>query len=83
MKKYRLNIEIEPLEDGRYLAVATNLRGCHAEGDTIAEAIDYVEDVARVIIEMCLKEGLPLPPEIESEEAPPIVKAEVVVQVGA
>ena len=83
MKRYRLNVEIEPLEDGRYLAVATNLRGCHAEGDTIAEAIEYVEDVARVIIEMCIEEGLPLPPEIESGDEPPIVKAEVVVKVGA
>jgi predicted RNase H-like HicB family nuclease len=81
MKKYRLNVEIEPLEDGRFLAVATNLRGCHAEGDTIAEAIEFVEDVARAIIGMCLKENLPLPPEIHSEEEPPIVKAEVVVQV--
>ena len=82
MKRYRLSVEIEALDDGRYLAIAESLRGCHAEGDTIAEAIEYVEDVARVIIELCLKEGLPLPPELEADDESPIVKAEVVVQVA-
>lgn len=82
MKRYRLNVEVEPLEDGRYLAVAINLRGALAEGDTIAEAIENVEDMARIIIELCLKENLPLPPEFEGEEETPIIKAEVVVSIG-
>ena len=82
MKKYRLSVTVESLEDGRYLAVAPDLRGCLAEGDTIAEAIENVEDAARVIIELCLKEGLPMPPELQGEEEP-LVKAEVIVKVGA
>jgi len=82
VKKYRLSVTVESLEDGRYLAVAPDLRGCLAEGDTIAEAIENVEDAARVIIELCLKEGLPMPPELQGEEEP-LVKAEVVVKVGA
>lgn len=82
MKRYRLSVTVEPLEDGRYLAVAPDLRGCLAEGDTIAEAIENVEDAARVIIELCLKEGLPMPPELQGEEEP-LVKAEVIVKVGA
>ena len=83
MKKYRLDVEIEPLEDGRFLATAPNLRGCLAEGDTLAEAIENIEDVARVIIELCTKEGLPLPPELQGDDGQPLMKAELVVKVGA
>ena len=82
MKKYRLNVEVEPLEDGRFLAVSPDLQGCLAEGDTIAEAIENVEDAARVIIQLCMEKGWPLPPELLSDEESPIIKAEVVVKVG-
>ena len=83
MKKYLLNVEVEPLEDGRYFAVCANLQGCHAEGDTIAEALEDIEDVARVIIELCMEKGLPLPPELAGADEAPVVKAEVIVKVGA
>ena len=83
MKKYLLRVEVEPLEEGGYLASCPDLQGCHAEGDTIAQALENVEDVARVIIELCMEKGLPLPPELARTEEMPIVKAEVVVRVGA
>ena len=81
MRRYLLKVEVEPLEDGRYLAACPDLQGCHAEGDTIAEALENVEDVARVIIELCMEKGLPLPPELSGAEEMPVVKAEVVVRV--
>ena len=83
MKKFLLEVEVEPLEGGRYLAVCPGLQGCHAEGDTIAEALENVEDVARIIIELSIEKGLPLPPELAGSEEPPIVKANVVVRVGS
>jgi predicted RNase H-like HicB family nuclease len=83
VKKFRLQVEVEPLEDGRFLATAPALRGCLAEGDSIADALENIEDVARLIIELCIREGLPLPPELVGGDAQPVVKAEVVVQVGA
>lgn len=57
MRKYRLNVTVEALEDGRYLAQTPDLQGCLAEGDTIAEAIDNVEDAARAIIELRTEKG--------------------------
>jgi len=81
MKKYLLEVEVEPLEGGRYLAVCPGLQGCQAEGDTIAEAMENVEDVARVIIELCVEKGLPLPPELAGTEEPPIIQAKVLVRV--
>ena len=82
MRKYLLEVEVESLADGRYLAVCPGLQGCHAEGETIAEALENVEDVARIIIELCIEKGLPLPPELAGTEEPPLVHAKVLVRVG-
>ena len=78
MKKYLLKVEVEPLEEGGYLASCPDLQGCHAEGDTVAEALENIEDVAHVIIGLCIEEDLPLPPELAGIRKVPIVKAEVV-----
>ena len=78
MKKYLLKVEVEPLEEGGYLASCPDLQGCHAEGDTIAEALEIIEDVARIIMELCIEDGLPLPPELAGIKEVPTVKAEVV-----
>ena len=83
MKRYLLRVEVEPLEEGGYLATCPDLQGCHAEGDTVAEALENAEDVARVILELCLEKGLPLPLELQDEQAPPLVRAELLVQVTA
>ena len=83
MKKYLLKVEVEPLEEGGFLASCPDLQGCHAEGDTIAEALENVEDVARIIIELCLEEGLPLPQELKTGDEPPLIRAELMVQVTA
>jgi len=65
MKNYKLPIEIESLEEGGYLAICPILHGCHAEGDTVAEAIENVEDVARNLIELMREDGVALPKELE------------------
>ncbi len=82
MKQYQLRVEVEEMEDGAYFAICPDLQGCHAEGETLADAIANVEDVARVIIELCQEKGLPLPPELKGE-SPKVLRAEVVVKVGA
>ena len=78
MRKYLLKVEVEPLEEGGYLASCPDLQGCHAEGDTIAEALEIIEDVARIIMELCIEDGLPLPAGLEGSKEVPIIKAEVV-----
>lgn len=79
-RTYVLPVEVETLEDGRFLAVCPTLQGCHAEGDTIAEVLENIEDVARIIVELALEKGLPLPEELQGEP-PPKVRAEMVVSV--
>ena len=44
-------ITVESHDEGGYFASCPVLQGCHAEGDTMGEAIDNVRDVIRLHIE--------------------------------
>ncbi|HUF54456.1 MAG TPA: type II toxin-antitoxin system HicB family antitoxin [Dehalococcoidia bacterium] len=80
--RYLINVEVEALEEGGFLASATNLPGAHAEGETISEAIEFLEDVARITIELCREKNLPLPSQFEGDAATPLIRAEVLIQVS-
>lgn len=64
-KQGKLPIEVEPLEQGGYLAVCPILQGCHAEGETILAALENVQDVARNLIELMEQDGIPLPRDLK------------------
>lgn len=51
-RTYRLQVIVEMDEDGKYVASAPALQGCHTQGDTFEEALANIHDV----IEMCLEE---------------------------
>jgi predicted RNase H-like HicB family nuclease len=76
-RTYVLPVEVETLEDGRFLAVCPTLQGCHAEGETVEEALEYIEDIARIMIELRHEEGLPLPKELATID-PAKIKVELV-----
>jgi antitoxin HicB len=82
MTNYLLKVEVEPLDEGGFLAIAPDLQGCHAEGESIAEALENVEDAARVIIEFSMEKGLPLPPALGSDGIP-LIRAELVVRIAS
>ena len=56
--KYHLQVQIEPLAEGGYLALCSQIAGCHAEGATIGEAIDNLHSVAHAINDLCRAHGL-------------------------
>lgn len=64
MSEILLSIQIEPLEEGGYLATSDELQGLIAQGRTIAETMEIAQDVARKLIESCLEHGDPLPPKV-------------------
>lgn len=81
-QRYLVPVEIEELEEGGYLAICPTIPGCHAEGESIGEAIGNLEDVARVVLEFRLEEGLGVPEGLGEAVSGPIdVKAEIVVAV--
>ncbi len=82
MTSYRLPIEVERQETGRYLAVCPVIQGCHAEGDAIAVAIENLQDVARQLLELRLEDGLPLPAELAQANSQTVVRGEVLVTIA-
>jgi antitoxin HicB len=59
--EYWVPIEIEPLEEGGFLATSSVLQGFLAQGRTIAETMEIGQDVARKLIESYIEHGDPLP----------------------
>ncbi len=60
-----VNIQIEPLENGEYLATSEELDGLIAQGRTVAETIEIARDVARKLIEAHIAHGDPLPESVQ------------------
>lgn len=52
MERFRLPVDIAQLPNGRFVASCSVLEGCHAEGRTIGEAVDHMEEIARAIVDM-------------------------------
>lgn len=61
MSERLIDIEIEKLPEGGYLATSPVLQGLIAQGRTLAETIEIAQDVARKLIESYLEHGDPLP----------------------
>ena len=64
MSEILLNLKIEPLEEGGFLATSPDLEGLVAQGRTIAETVEIAQDVARKLIESYVEHNDPLPPRI-------------------
>lgn len=79
MAKLVIPVSVEPLEEGGYLAICEAIQGCHAEGETVAEALENLEDVARILLELRREDGLPLPEGLERLEPGTVIKAQLVV----
>ncbi|ROL62446.1 type II toxin-antitoxin system HicB family antitoxin [Bacteroidetes/Chlorobi group bacterium ChocPot_Mid] len=62
-----IDIKIEPLEEGGFLALSDDLPGLLAEGRTYYEAQEIAQDVARKLIESYIEHNDPLPEKIKSQ----------------
>lgn len=47
-----INLHIEKLPEGVYLATSRDLPGLVVQGNSVAETMDYARDVARGILEV-------------------------------
>ena len=52
-----IDITVEKLDEGGYLATSETLQGLIAQGRTIAETIEIAQDVAKKLIESCIEYG--------------------------
>jgi predicted RNase H-like HicB family nuclease len=83
MASYILPVEIQPLEEGGYLAICPIIQGCHAEGQTVAEALDNLEDVAKILLELRIEDNLPLPEGLHEAKPDIALHGELLLTVGS
>lgn len=57
-----LNVKLEALDEGGFLATSPDLPGLVVQGRTRAETIELAQANARILMEVYLSEKLPLPP---------------------
>ncbi|MDE3097310.1 MAG: type II toxin-antitoxin system HicB family antitoxin [Chloroflexota bacterium] len=62
MKEVLVNIHVEPLPEGGFLATSDDVPGLVAQGRTVAETLEIAQDVALGLIESYLEHGDELPP---------------------
>ena len=68
-----INIHIEKLPEGYYLATSKSIQGLIAQGRTISETIEIAKDVAKKLIEASEDEMLNLEPVKDSFEFPIVI----------
>ena len=56
-----LNVKLEPLEEGGFVATSQDLPGLVVQGRTQAETLELAQANARILMEVYLTENLALP----------------------
>lgn len=66
MKEIFLDIKLEPLTEGGFVATSNDLPGLVAQGRTVAETLEIAQDVARKLIESYEEHGDELPVSVKT-----------------
>jgi antitoxin HicB len=82
MSEIAIRLHIEPLEEGGYVATSPDVQGLVAEGRTVSETVEIARELARVLIDMCIEQGDPLPPAVQNAKTPVAVDVIVPVEVN-
>lgn len=56
-----LNVKVEPLDEGGFVATSSDMPGLVVQGRTRAETLELAQANARILMEVYLSENLPLP----------------------
>lgn len=63
--EYAINLKIQELPEGQFLATSDDLPGLLAQGRTVAETLEIAQDVAKKILESYVEHNDPLPPGLQ------------------
>ncbi len=63
--EYTINLKIQELPEGQFLATSDDLPGLIAQGRTVTETLEIAQDVAKKLIESYLEHNDPLPPGLQ------------------
>ena len=63
--EYTINLKIQELPEGQFLATSDDLPGLIAQGRTVTETLEIAQDVAKKLIDSYLEHNDPLPPGLQ------------------
>ena len=72
MKQLVLPVEAEPMESGGFFVRCHLLKGCHAQGATLPEALSNLQDAAELVLDYMRENNIPLPPELRAPTGVPL-----------
>ncbi len=62
MSEITIQLHVEPLEEGGYVATSPDIPGLVAQGRSMTETVEIAQGLARKIAESCIEHGDPLLP---------------------
>jgi antitoxin HicB len=65
MAEVLIQLHLEPLDEGGYVATSEDVPGLVVEGRTIAETMEFAQDAVRKLYESYLEHGDPVPPKLK------------------
>jgi predicted RNase H-like HicB family nuclease len=82
IREVAIRLDIEPLEEGGYVATSPDVPGLVVEGRTLIEVAELAQKLARQIVEVCIEYGDPLPPVFAQESISPPPALTIPVGIG-
>ena len=61
MSEITIQLHVEPLEEGGYVATSPDVPGLVAQGRSMTETVEIAQGLARKIAESCIEHGDPIP----------------------
>ena len=62
MSEITIQLHVEPLNEGGYVATSPDVPGLVAQGRSMTETVEIAQGLARKIVESCIEHGDPIPP---------------------
>ena len=62
MNETTIQLHVEGLEEGGYLATSPDIPGLVAEGRSLTECVEIAQGLARKLLESCIEHGDTIPP---------------------
>jgi len=80
--EFFLELQVESLDKGGYVATSRDFPGLVAQGRTLAETLEIAQDVARKLVESHIEHGDPLPSRVRAALRRTRRSAKVTIPVG-
>jgi predicted RNase H-like HicB family nuclease len=68
MKAFSIHVELRKQEDGLWRATVPGVRGCWVDAETVKQALEDIQDVATMVIDLMEENHEALPPAVSPVE---------------